>query len=149
MEVVVYLTLGLAVFGLRMPMANIGPALAVLVLTLLAFMGLGVFAAAFIMRFKRGNPVTWLLATFSELLGGVYFPIDILPGWLKPFSIFVPMSHALEGLRRSLLAGAGWADISPQLIALCVFVLVTWPLGVLIFSISLKRSRADGTLGHY
>jgi ABC-2 type transport system permease protein len=42
-------------------------------------MGLGIISAAFIMRFKKGNPVTWMVATASELLGGVYFPIDVLP----------------------------------------------------------------------
>ncbi|HRY30350.1 MAG TPA: ABC transporter permease [Elusimicrobiota bacterium] len=144
-----YLALGMVVFGLRLAEANVGPAGAVLVLTLIAFMGLGVLAAAFIMRFKRGNPVTWLVVTASELLGGVYFPVEILPGWLKSLSRFVPMTHALTGLRKCLLMGAGWGEVLPQLTALALFALAAWPLGLWGFSAALKRARADGSLGHY
>jgi ABC-2 type transport system permease protein len=149
LEVVLYLSLGVLVFGLRIPNANILPAAAVLVLTLFAFMGLGIFAAAFIMLFKRGNPLTWFVATASELLGGVYFPVDMLPSWVKHLSQFIPITHALQGLRESLLMGAGWAQIFPQLAALAVFTVVTWPIGIACFTLALRKARAQGTLGHY
>lgn len=149
LQVVLYVALGLFLFGLKVPDANIGAAFAVLVMTLFAFMGLGVFAASFIMRFKRGNPVTWLIATSSELLGGVYFPRDVLPEGLKFFSKCVPMTYALEGLRRSLLAGASWAEVAPQLGALALFTVVMWPVGILCFAAALRKSQADGSLGHY
>ncbi len=148
-RVALYLALGAAFFGFRLGQARIVPALAVLGLTLLVFMGLGVFAAAFIMRFKRGNPVTWFMEATSTLLGGVFFPISALPPGLQKVALFIPMTHALEGLRKSLLMGAGWKDVSPQLAALSLFVAVGWPLGIFVFGRSLRRARADGTLGHY
>jgi ABC-2 type transport system permease protein len=148
-EVLVYFALGLAIFGFQAPQAHITAAFAVLALTLFSFMGLGVFAASFIMRFKRGNPVTWLLATASELLGGVYFPPEALPGPLKTLALFVPMTHALSGLRKTLLAGAGWGDISSELGALALFTVLVWPVGVVSFSWALRRSQSEGTLGHY
>jgi ABC-2 type transport system permease protein len=148
-RVALYLILGAVFFGFRMSHARVGPALAVLVLTLFAFMGLGVFSASFIMRFKRGNPVTWFMEATSNLLGGVFFPIVALPLGLQKAALFIPMTHALEGLRKSLLMGAGWRDVSPQLAALALFIAVLWPLGVFVFSRSLRRARADGTLGHY
>jgi ABC-2 type transport system permease protein len=149
LQVTLYLVLGLTVFGLRIGNASVGPALAVMGLTLAAFMGLGVLAAAFIMRYKRGNPVTWLLTSASELLGGVFFPVEVLPDWLKALSQAVPMTHALLGLRKALLMGAGWGDVAPQLLALAAFTAVAWPLGVFCFSAALKRTRADGSLSHY
>ena len=149
LEVALYFLLGMAVFGLRFPRAELAPAFGVLALTLFAFMGLGIFSASFIMLFKRGNPVTWFIGTASELLGGVYFPVEILPRWLKPLSLLVPMSHSLKGLRESLINGGGWADVAPQLGALGLFIAVTWPLGALCFSLSLKKARTEGSLGHY
>jgi len=149
LEVMLYLTVGILVFGLRLPSANLGPAALILFLTLFAFMGLGVISAAFIMRFKRGNPVTWMVATASELLGGVYFPVDVLPPVLRKLSNIVPMSHALTGLRKSLLAGAGWGDVLPQALALAGFIAVLWPVGVYSFRLALAKARADGSLGHY
>jgi ABC-2 type transport system permease protein len=149
LEVLLYMALGLFLFGFRAPSANVPAALAVLAMTLFAFMGLGIFAASFIMRFKRGNPVTWLMATSSELLGGVYFPPEALPRGLRVLSKFVPMSYALSGLRKSLLTGAGWSQISGELLALGVFVLIMWPVGVLCFAWALRKAQEDGSLGHY
>jgi ABC-2 type transport system permease protein len=149
LEVALYLALGALFFGFRPNHAHPGAALAVLALTLLAFMGLGIFSAAFIMKFKRGNPVTWLIISISQLLGGVYFPTEILPASLRTVSLAVPMTPALSGLRKTMLAGGGWGDIRGELTALALFVVVLWPLGTLLFASALRRARADGSLGHY
>lgn len=148
-RVALYLILGALFFGFRMAHARVGPALAVLVLTLFAFMGLGVFSASFIMRFKRGNPVTWFMEAASNLLGGVFFPLSALPLGLQKTALLIPMTHALEGLRKTLLMGAGWKEVAPQLMALTLFIGIMWPLGIFVFGRSLRRARADGSLGHY
>jgi ABC-2 type transport system permease protein len=149
LEVLFYFLVGFFVFGLSLPKANIGPALVSLLLTLTTFMGLGILAAAFILKFKRGNPVTWTIATASELLGGVYFPTKILPDWMKSVSDWIPMTHALESLRSTLLANAGFEQVAPHLIYLGVFTLAIWLIGVLAFRIALKQTQEDGSLGHY
>lgn len=148
-EVVLYLGLGLAIFGLQVPDAQVLSALAVLVATLVVFMGVGVLSASFVLVYKRGNPITWFIGTASELLGGVFFPVTVLPGWLESLSRLVPMTHALEGLRKALLAGGGWRDVAPQLGALGIFALVLWPAGLAAFSLALRHARKKGTLGHY
>ena len=117
----------MAAFGLTLGNANIGGALVAAMLTLSTFMGLGVLAAAFILRFKKGNPVTWLIASTSELFGGVYFPVEILPDWMRSVSEWIPMTHALIALRKTLLANATMAEVSTHLMFLFVFTLAVWP----------------------
>ena len=34
------------------------------------------------MILKKGDPVGWLFTSLSALLGGLYFPISVLPEWL-------------------------------------------------------------------
>jgi ABC-2 type transport system permease protein len=148
-EVFFYFLLAFLAFGLQLPQANISMAVLSLILTLTTFMGLGVLSAAFILRFKKGNPVAWMIATASELLGGVYFPTQILPDWMKSIAEWVPMMHALTALRMSLLSNAQFADIKHHLLFLAAFTVVIWPVGVLTFKWALKRSQADGSLGHY
>ena len=75
--------------------------------------------------------------------------MEALPGGLKKFALLIPMTHALEGLRKTLLVGAGWREVLPQMTALAIFSLVMWPVGVVTFGSALRRAKAEGTLGHY
>ncbi len=148
-EVLVYFAVAIIAFGLSLGQANVGAALLAVLLSLTTFMGLGVLSAAFILKFKKGNPVTWLIASAGELFGGVYFPTDILPDWMKSVSRWVPMTHALSALRKSLLSNAGVDVVEKDLLYLLLFTLVIWPVGILAFRVALKKSQEDGTLGHY
>lgn len=148
-EVIIYFVVAITAFGLHFTQLNYLSAALSVGLTLSTFMGLGILAAAFILRFKKGNPVTWLIASTGELFGGVYFPTEILPEWMKSISQWVPMTHALSALRKSFLANAPVSAISDDLLFLGLFTLLIWPIGVVAFQISLKKSQEDGTLGHY
>lgn len=148
-EVILYFVIAAAVFGLSLAQTNIPSALLAIGLTLSTFMGLGILAAAFILKFKQGNPVTWLIASTGELFGGVYFPSDILPDWMKSVAQWIPMTHALSALRKSLLLNANVDAIRGDLLFLLFFTLLVWPIGIVAFQFALKKSQEDGTLGHY
>lgn len=148
-EIGLYFVVAVIGFGLRLDNANVGAAVLSALLTLTAFMGLGILAAAFILRFKRGNPITWIIAATGELFGGVFFPVTILPEKMKAVAQWIPMTHALVALRKTLLNGASIMDVGSELIFLSVFTILIWPLGVFAFQWALRRSQNDGTLGHY
>ncbi|MCG3205022.1 MAG: hypothetical protein KCHDKBKB_01739 [Elusimicrobia bacterium] len=148
-EVTIYFIVAVTVFGLSLAQANIPVATLAILLTLSTFMGLGILAAAFILRFKKGNPVTWLIASTGELFGGVYFPTDILPDWMRSVAQWIPMTHALSALRKTLLLNADFMTVRDDLLFLLFFTLLVWPIGVLAFLWALKKSQEDGTLGHY
>ncbi|HEX2694530.1 MAG TPA: ABC transporter permease, partial [Acidobacteriota bacterium] len=100
----VQLALAMAVFGMRMGHVNVPALLVVLVLTSSCFLSLGMLSASFTLVYKLGNPVSWLFGSVSGLLGGMLFPVAVLPPWLRGLSFFLPVTHALEGLRLSLLS---------------------------------------------
>ena len=70
-----------AIFSLRLDLdpASIGVATVALVGCLALFTSLGVAVAAFTIVFKRGTMLLALVVTALALLGGVYFPIEVLP----------------------------------------------------------------------
>jgi len=47
------------------------------------------------------------------LLAGVYFPIQLLPLWLRVFAYLLPLSYALQGLRFALMRGQTLAELWP------------------------------------
>ncbi|MBK8433863.1 MAG: ABC transporter permease [Chloroflexi bacterium] len=78
LRVVVYLGLGV-LLGMDLGGANWGLAAVALLLALIAFASIGIIAASVIMVIKRGDPITALVANVSALVGGVYYPIEVLP----------------------------------------------------------------------
>ncbi len=147
--IVIYLIFGVLFFDLKMVNPNLPVALLFLSLTVVAFSSLGILAASFILVMKRGNPVNWVFTSLSRLLGGVYFPITVLPAWLQKASFLLPLTYSLEGMRRALLTGGTLADLHRELLALLVFTIAALGLGILSARFAIERARRDGTLGQY
>ncbi len=120
-----------------------------LLLTITAFAGIGILSAAFTVWLKRGDPVNYLISSLSALLGGVFFRVDALPEWLQQISRLLPITHALEAIRRALLGGAGLAEVAGAMWILLLFSVVLIPVGLVAFLLSLRQARVAGTLVQY
>ncbi len=144
-----YLLLGIFVFGVRFPDVHFVPLLFSFILTLLPFIGLGLFSAAFIIVFKRGSPISMLMAMCGSLLGGVLYPVSVLPSWLKPVSALLPITYGLEAMRQIFLQGAGLAEITTELYYLLIFSVIFMVVGVYSTYKALKIARQEGSLLHY
>ena len=110
-------------------------------------MGLG-FAALTVV-FKRTEPVIQLFNSASALLGGVLFPVEVLPSALQVISKALPLTAALDGVRSAFLMGAGWAELLPSILILGGFLVVLVPASILLFRWALRRAMRDGTLTQY
>ncbi len=148
-RVVLYLLLGAFIFGVNMETGGIPIAILILMLTMVAFSSLGIISASFIMVLKRGDPFMWLFTNASWFLGGVYYPIDVLPDWLKKFSYLLPITYAMEGMRLALLKGYSLFQLKFHILALLLFCVIMLPLSVLIFIYAVKKTKRDGSLTHY
>ena len=148
-RILVYLGFGMLLFDFAFSWSQIPVALLVVILTIAAFSSLGIFSASFIVLFKKGDPLNWAFNVASWLLGGVYYPISLLPVWLQKLALLIPMTHSLESLRLSLLGSQGISAISGHILALVLWTVIGLPLSVICFRYALNRARVQGTLGHY
>jgi len=140
---------GGVLFGLSLTKVNLPAMLLLFVLSLLAFSAIGILAATFTLLWKKGDPLLWLFGSLSWLLGGVFYPLDVLPISLQQAAQLLPITHALDGMRAALLAGAGLTQVLPQIGALAFFALVGLPLSLAAFSLGVRRAKVSGTLSHY
>lgn len=144
-----HLGVALALFGLALGRINAAGVLAVGVLTVLCFLSVGVLSASFILVYKTGNPFSWIMGTVSGLLGGVVFPIALLPPWIRWISSLLPVTYALDGMRKSLLASASFAEVLPDVAALAAFDAILLPASLVAFRLAVRKAKKDGTLAHY
>jgi len=145
----IYLVWGVLLFRFPVSQANWPGALVVLLASILAFAGLGILSASYLLLFMRGNPAKWLLLGASGVLGGMMYPVSVLPPALQVLSRLLPVTYSLEGLRAALLDGAGFAALWPSIRALAAFAIVLLPLSFVVFSWALRRTKINGTLSHY
>ncbi len=148
-RVFIYLLISTLLFTLDLEGANYLGALVSLVLSIIAFASIGIIAAGIIMVVKRGEAITALLSSFASLVGGIYYPVAILPSWLRVFSALVPVTYAVRAMRLSLLAGASWSELRQDLLVLLGFAIVLFPTSLIVFRYAVERSRRDGSLTHY
>jgi ABC-2 type transport system permease protein len=140
---------GVLLFGAGFPDADPVSALVILLLSLAAFAGTGAAAGGFMLVYRQGNPVRWLYGSASMLLGGVYYPVTVLPAWLRPVSDVLPLTSCLEGMRKALLSGAALSDLGRETSILGAWCLISIPAGILTYRWALRRARMDGLLaGH-
>jgi ferrous iron transport protein B len=120
----VFIVAGVLLFDMRFSFPQFMLILLILMLTFVAFLAIGMLSASFIMVFKEGNPIDFLFGTSSYFLGGVFFPIEVLP---RPFQLaaqFIPITHAVTALRELLLARAELSEVFPIVLNLVLFIAV-------------------------
>jgi ABC-2 type transport system permease protein len=149
LEILLYLGFSVWIFKISLAQANLPATAVLLILALLAHLPLGIMSAGFLLAFKRDDPVTAMVGHLSALLGGVYFPVQILPHWLGTVSLLLPFTHALEGLRQAVLNGWGLRQLSTQITILAAFAVVLLPLSLAVFAWAVRQAKRLGTLSQY
>ncbi len=132
-------------------------ALTAVILYSLTVSGIGLVSAGLIMIFKEGEPVSWAFGTLSGLLGGVYFPVSLMPVWLQRAAWVFPTSHVLPVVRAGFrgstqyasTAIAGDASTSTHLTFLLVSAVVSVVVGLIVLGRACDHVRVTGTLREY
>lgn len=148
--VILFFQLGLGwLLGARFGDANWAVALLVTLLALVSFSAWGIASAGFVLIFKKGDPIAWLVAGTTFIFGGVYFPVTLLPPWLRIISYLLPVTYALEAIRGALFLGSTLRELLLPLAALTAFMVVLLPVSLWLFRHAIGRARRDGSLAHY
>ena len=143
-----YLVCGLFM-GMSIGQANVVAALVVMLLSVICFAAIGVVISSITLVFKRGVPLNSLVGAVSVILGGVVYPVDVLPGWMGKLSKYVPLTHSLTAMRRAVIEGARLADLRDDILALALFAALTMPIGLFLVHLAMKRTKVSGTTSHY
>ena len=134
-------------FELDLGEANYWGALVVLAVCSVSLVGFGIVAAVLpLLSPEKGQQVSYIVSSVLLLVSGVYYEVNVLPGWMQAIATVSPVTYALQGTRAALLEGAGlaglWGSIWPLLIMGVVFV----PLGLWIFHVGESYAKRTGKL---
>ncbi len=138
-----------AFFQLDLSHANYLTAIFMLFIGSISFIGFGIAAAVLPLLFtERGAQMSFIVRSVLLLISGVYYPIEVLPGWMQPLARISPATYVLEGLRAGLLQNKPiwsieiWNSTWPLLIS----GIISIPVGIYIFRIAERYAKRAGKL---
>jgi ABC-type multidrug transport system ATPase subunit/ABC-type multidrug transport system permease subunit len=139
---------GAWILGAELASANPAAALLAAAATVIAMAEWGLLSAAFVIAFKRGDPVALLVNLISIGLSGVYFPVELLPAWVRPLPRVIPLTWGLDAVRAAVMRGVGFA--SPEYVramtGLFVLIVVLAPIAWWSQRSAFAHARRSGTL---
>jgi ABC-2 type transport system permease protein len=127
--------------------ANVGTVLAFMVLGSFSFVGIAMLAAILPLLFvERGAQMAFVIQSVLLLVSGVYYSIDILPGWMQVVSHLSPATYAIDGVRRGLIDGIPTSQLVGDIWPLIVMGTVLIPFGVWAFGRAERYAKRTGKL---
>ena len=131
---------------------QIVPALCFYVVFTLTCFGIGLVGAStfFFLEVKQGrDPVTWLTNVLARIFSGVYYPLAILPVWIRPVTWAIPHTHALRGIRRVMITGTSFGDPATRsaFLVLLLFCVVFVSLGIALLNKALRQAESTNGVG--
>src|SRR6266487_4318965 len=138
-----------AFFKLDLSHANYLTAVFMLLIGSVSFIGFGIAAAVLPLLYtEKGMQMSFIVRAVLLLISGVYYPIEILPGWMQPLARISPATYVLEGLRAGLLRNQViWsAEIWSYTWPLIITGVVSIPVSVYIFRLAERYAKRTGKL---
>jgi ABC-2 type transport system permease protein len=148
-QLVLFFTLGKLIFHFDTSQINVGASLLIFFVSMLTFVAIGILSAAAIVVLKRGDPISWIFSSLGAMMGGAYFPVEVMPSWLQKLSWLFPIRHALDALRMTLLQGRGLSEVAEPARILTAMAALLFPLSLFLFSLAVQKGRREGTLTQY
>ena len=135
------------IFQLDLSTANLGGGALVLLSGSFSFIGLSVMASTLPLLFpERGAQMTHVFIALLLLVSGVYYPVTVLPGFLKDLAVFSPATYVLDGTRRALLEGAPTAQLWRYIWPVLLMGAGLIPAGLWVFRQAERYAKRTGKL---
>ena len=143
------LGLGALLFGLKLHWSTVPLSVPAMGLALLAFLPFGLIFAALTISTKQGSVGTsWVIALIS-IVGGLYFPVSLLPGWAQTAAELQPFTAATEVLRHLLVDSPQETSLGAALAKLLGFAAVLLPASVYAVHRAIRFGQRRGTIIEY
>ncbi|HEX7941894.1 MAG TPA: ABC transporter permease [Gemmatimonadaceae bacterium] len=147
-KAVLYIATGL-VLGMHLAWGAGLSSLLILALIVLAYLPFGLIGAAMVLAFRTTGPLASAVLILSGLLGGVYYPTQVIPSWIQRLSDVVPLTYGLRALRQTLLEGMPFSAVMSDVVTLVGFVVLLNAVSLFALSEALHYARRTGTLAQY
>lgn len=128
----------IGIFGFNVKIAG-SPILAFLIVSLLAVVGVNLGMLLSNMAKNEAQAVQFvpMVVVPTFLLSGIFWPVEAIPKYLRPFSYLLPPTYAVDSLRSVIIRGWGIEKVWHDVAVLIIF-------GVLFLSLAVINMKRRG-----
>ncbi len=94
----------------------------------------GYFAAAIFKTINQALPFASIIIVIFSALGGIWIPIELMPGMMQKVAMISPMHWSLDAINQIILRNGSFKDVVPHIIILWLFGTVLWVVSMMINS---------------
>jgi len=99
----------------------------------LSAVGLGTILSSVIKTSAQASALTILISIVTSMIGGAWWPIEIMPKYLQTIGKFTPQYWAINGFNKIILRGFGLKEIMPNFSILIIYAIVSLITASLLF----------------
>ncbi len=134
-------------FNVQLAGANWLTASVVIAVGSVSLVGIGILAGILPLLYpERGEQMSFMVQALVLLVSGVYYSVDVLPGWLQAISALSPATYFLRGIRDALLNGTDLSNEAGLIGILALFGVVLVPASLVVFGIAERWAKKTGRL---
>jgi ABC-2 type transport system permease protein len=141
------MAIALPFFSVDFGQADWATAAAVMIVGSVSIAALGILAGVLPLLYpERGTQMSFMVQAVVLLVSGVYYSVEVLPGWLQVFSDISPATYILNGIRGALIDGDSVGDSADTLAILAGFGAFLLPASIAVFAVAERWAKKTGKL---
>ncbi len=139
--------IALPFFAVDFSQADWLAAVAVMAVGSVSIAGLGILAGVLPLLYpERGTQMSFMMQAVVLLISGVYYSVEVLPGWLQILSYASPATYLLDGIRGAIIEGESVGALAETLAILALFGALLVPFSVFVFAVAERWAKRTGKL---
>jgi ABC-2 type transport system permease protein len=99
----------------------------------LTFTSLGYVIGSFARTEEAATGITGAVQFPMMFLSGIFFPIEVMPEWLRGVATFMPLTYLGDALRQTMVGGAPFAPLGVDALVLGGWLVVTLAISARFF----------------
>lgn len=138
MQGMIVLLLAFILFGVTVQ-GNILVVILLLLLGVFSFVGLGILLSSIATEQETATQLLFMFQFPMLFLSGVFFPILMMPAIMQKIAYAIPLTYAIDAIRKVMVLGAGLGSVMTEIYILLGFGAVTLAISVPVFKKVITR----------
>lgn len=129
LQAAIMILLGIFVFNVELT-GRLYQVIPLVFLGSLTFVSIGYLLTCFVKSVEGGTGLAQIVQLPMMFLSGVFFPVDMLPGFLRPAVRIIPLTYLVDSLRHVMVGIPGDYSLFVNSLVLIFFLLITFVISI-------------------